>query len=120
MFLQRWVEVRLERLSLVSIRISIAPPAGFAACSQRCRRSTDTSPASDSSIYYCRTAVRFNRIAFRFNLVRSHPHQFPSPPAPALFAGWRISHGQCRNGQRSEEHTSELQSRENLVCRLLL
>src|SRR5690606_40390421 len=28
----------------------------------------------------------------------------------------------CRHGrgQRSEEHTSELQSRENLVCRLLL
>src|SRR5690606_42083815 len=25
-----------------------------------------------------------------------------------------------RTGQRSEEHTSELQSRENLVCRLLL
>src|SRR5690606_38740237 len=25
-----------------------------------------------------------------------------------------------RSGQRSEEHTSELQSRENLVCRLLL
>src|SRR5690606_40529497 len=28
-------------------------------------------------------------------------------------------HGLCRRG-RSEEHTSELQSRENLVCRLLL
>src|SRR5690606_41212364 len=26
----------------------------------------------------------------------------------------------CVVGQRSEEHTSELQSRENLVCRLLL
>src|SRR5436309_11375886 len=26
----------------------------------------------------------------------------------------------CRLVQRSEEHTSELQSRENLVCRLLL
>src|SRR5690606_21945384 len=26
----------------------------------------------------------------------------------------------ARNGGRSEEHTSELQSRENLVCRLLL
>src|SRR5690606_40508492 len=26
----------------------------------------------------------------------------------------------CVNGLRSEEHTSELQSRENLVCRLLL
>src|SRR5690606_40691282 len=27
---------------------------------------------------------------------------------------------QCAKGDRSEEHTSELQSRENLVCRLLL
>src|SRR5207302_9986937 len=26
----------------------------------------------------------------------------------------------CKPGNRSEEHTSELQSRENLVCRLLL
>src|SRR5690606_41024171 len=26
----------------------------------------------------------------------------------------------CRHARRSEEHTSELQSRENLVCRLLL
>src|SRR5690606_41456075 len=30
----------------------------------------------------------------------------------------RISSVRCKN--RSEEHTSELQSRENLVCRLLL
>src|SRR5690606_41837075 len=28
--------------------------------------------------------------------------------------------GRARASQRSEEHTSELQSRENLVCRLLL
>src|SRR5690606_41139900 len=28
--------------------------------------------------------------------------------------------GRAREHQRSEEHTSELQSRENLVCRLLL
>src|SRR5690606_41421597 len=28
--------------------------------------------------------------------------------------------GQCARWMRSEEHTSELQSRENLVCRLLL
>src|SRR5690606_42037521 len=28
--------------------------------------------------------------------------------------------GAHRTGKRSEEHTSELQSRENLVCRLLL
>src|SRR5690606_39418102 len=32
--------------------------------------------------------------------------------------GGRSGNGQCR--WRSEEHTSELQSRENLVCRLLL
>src|SRR5207302_10605230 len=33
----------------------------------------------------------------------------------------RHSRGQRRSaGRRSEEHTSELQSRENLVCRLLL
>src|SRR5690606_41484596 len=31
----------------------------------------------------------------------------------------RTGTGECRLG-RSEEHTSELQSRENLVCRLLL
>src|SRR5436309_5299878 len=30
------------------------------------------------------------------------------------------SSGERRNALRSEEHTSELQSRENLVCRLLL
>src|SRR5690606_42074923 len=31
-----------------------------------------------------------------------------------------LRHGLCRCEPRSEEHTSELQSRENLVCRLLL
>src|SRR6266511_4260703 len=40
--------------------------------------------------------------------------QPPIPPPPVL--GWRPS----RSAPRSEEHTSELQSRENLVCRLLL
>src|SRR5690606_41261298 len=32
----------------------------------------------------------------------------------------RIAHGATGVEDRSEEHTSELQSRENLVCRLLL
>src|SRR5580698_11150045 len=35
-----------------------------------------------------------------------------TPPTPCR---WR-----CRSGPRSEEHTSELQSHVNLVCRLLL
>src|SRR5690606_41037386 len=37
----------------------------------------------------------------------------------ALFA-WLIFFGLAYGVRRSEEHTSELQSRENLVCRLLL
>src|SRR5699024_11440650 len=36
---------------------------------------------------------------------------------PALARGWQLIHG---TGERSEEHTSELQSRFDLVCRLLL
>src|SRR5690606_39286440 len=36
-----------------------------------------------------------------------------------VLASWILS-GAARTIQRSEEHTSELQSRENLVCRLLL
>src|SRR5690606_40671923 len=36
-------------------------------------------------------------------------------PGPTSTRPWR-----ARPGSRSEEHTTELQSRENLVCRLLL
>src|SRR2546430_5493291 len=46
-----------------------------------------------------------------------------SPPAPApdllRIAGPRAA-SRSRAGPRSEEHTSELQSQSNLVCRLLL
>src|SRR5690606_41057387 len=35
-------------------------------------------------------------------------------------AGSSLATRSTKNGARSEEHTSELQSRENLVCRLLL
>src|SRR5690606_39307086 len=47
-------------------------------------------------------------------VARCHEHRFRSPLA---------RHGDAlryRGLGRSEEHTSELQSRENLVCRLLL
>src|SRR5690606_41722797 len=43
---------------------------------------------------------------------------------PMLRNSWFVSNsvvtGPVRSEKRSEEHTSELQSRENLVCRLLL
>src|SRR3712207_7385150 len=43
------------------------------------------------------------------------------PAAPAREAGERrVGHAEGEAGLRSEEHTSELQSRQYLVCRLLL
>src|SRR3712207_7248894 len=38
----------------------------------------------------------------------------------ALISGWRSPNMRKQSLQRSEEHTSELQSRQYLVCRLLL
>src|SRR5690606_39447978 len=55
--------------------------------------------------------------AFVFDMRRTCPFKPSaySPRSPRMrSACWRISRA------RSEEHTSELQSRENLVCRLLL
>src|SRR5690606_41712471 len=46
--------------------------------------------------------------------------QFGGPPRSPIMAV-HLSHGHRMSfAPRSEEHTSELQSRENLVCRLLL
>src|SRR3712207_8625494 len=39
---------------------------------------------------------------------------------PRLVVPDRLDRGPARRGGRSEEHTSELQSRQYLVCRLLL
>src|SRR5690625_6066039 len=41
-------------------------------------------------------------------------------PAIVRYFKWLAGVGGCAIGQRSEEHTSELQSRGHLVCRLLL
>src|SRR5436309_12539302 len=57
---------------------------------------------------------------------RDHGHRYTHLQRVSRHAGDRGGDrggtpavGGC-NGDRSEEHTSELQSRENLVCRLLL
>src|SRR2546427_6448454 len=56
---------------------------------------------------------------FRSGLPRPGPAPPPGPPpAPWLRAGARGA--VWSPGPRSEEHTSELQSQSNLVCRLLL
>src|SRR3712207_7608638 len=52
-----------------------------------------------------------------------HEHDRAAPRVPQVGAGRRIVvHADRQLGQRarSEEHTSELQSRQYLVCRLLL
>src|SRR5258708_22105982 len=63
------------------------------------------------------------RSPFRKSPKRSACPLVVSPPAGQSVAGYRI----CRDpvliflsGERSEEHTSELQSPDHLVCRLLL
>src|SRR5438477_12829568 len=55
----------------------------------------------------------------------SPPRRTGSPPprrraAPCGCAGWPIRPRRATQCFRSEEHTSELQSHVNLVCRLLL
>src|SRR5688572_31419577 len=47
-------------------------------------------------------------------LVAAPPPATPPPPVSAVVVGAGVGAG------RSEEHTSELQSQSNLVCRLLL
>src|SRR5258707_12044997 len=51
-------------------------------------------------------------------LFRSRHHDAPSNLAPDIAAA--IPEGRFGGRRRSEEHTSELQSRQYLVCRLLL
>src|SRR5690606_39627132 len=46
-----------------------------------------------------------------FRITFAHPRKMSWAPTPSL---------NNNKSKRSEEHTSELQSRENLVCRLLL
>src|SRR5690625_6676753 len=52
--------------------------------------------------------------------VRTSPRSYPAPLGPPAHSPHCFSrHDRCSR-QRSEEHTSELQSRGHLVCRLLL
>src|SRR5436309_8702716 len=84
---------------------------------------------TDSSSFTSRLRCR-QRLSFFFLMIRRPPRStlFPyttlfrspglglPPDAPADADLHRV----VRGHPRSEEHTSELQSRENLVCRLLL
>src|SRR5207302_3178072 len=51
--------------------------------------------------------------------LRARGRQMPTVQTDDVWSSMRVPSGQWSRN-RSEEHTSELQSRENLVCRLLL
>src|SRR3989475_5725319 len=51
---------------------------------------------------------------------RAAPQLRRAAPAARRAAGGRAMASHALDGDRSEEHTSELQSQSNLVCRLLL
>src|SRR5436309_6742676 len=53
-------------------------------------------------------------------LVAAQDRQREAAEASVVLPEQLGRHGFGGRGERSEEHTSELQSRENLVCRLLL
>src|SRR5690606_17565828 len=57
---------------------------------------------------------------FEPSLIGPEPIGLPLPHPPMLAARFIVPHSSLLDNTRSEEHTSELQSRENLVCRLLL
>src|SRR5690606_41311004 len=81
------------------------------------RRSSDLNCACDSSSGSSR--VRGSRTQRR----AYSPHRFPHDAigrCSRAAAAQRAKADLCQGADRSEEHTSELQSRENLVCRLLL
>src|SRR2546421_3666449 len=62
-----------------------------------------------TTLFRSRSQVSFfhRRASFPFAFYPAHLQTFPLPPSPHILS-------------RSEEHTSELQSRSDLVCRLLL
>src|SRR5436309_15297332 len=89
-------------------------------------------PTHALSLFY--TNLDPNRFFFQENADIRHLHSFPTRRSSDLVNGGRLTHypgdyqyyldktaaDSARTALRSEEHTSELQSRENLVCRLLL
>src|SRR3712207_8728026 len=74
-----------------------------------------------------RSPVAFPRAVHPAERLRQHEHERKQHEQSGAHAGWielqGAGHGvsgQAHFGFRSEEHTSELQSRQYLVCRLLL
>src|SRR5690625_4942197 len=55
-----------------------------------------------------------------FTRSKKPPPSLEKPSTASATRFWPFLHGRVKQATRSEEHTSELQSRGHLVCRLLL
>src|SRR5947209_18254161 len=103
---------RLETFARANVRLR-KKRIGSIGCSARCSQATkDTSSATPTT----------NEATIRGEVqpsssARTSPHTIPSRPRLPRATPTRSS---LDAGPRSEEHTSELQSRQYLVCRLLL
>src|SRR5258708_29323517 len=73
-----------------------------------------------STLFPYTTLFRSHRLAAGANLGRIVAIAALILPDADLAASIKISVWQDQSGNRSEEHTSELQSPDHLVCRLLL
>src|SRR5690606_41266838 len=77
-----------------------------------------------SSLSWLRCTMVHSLFFYSFGLHRGLPsfptHALPISMWPPPSNIWGVPWQASRSTARSEEHTSELQSRENLVCRLLL
>src|SRR5690606_40967149 len=82
------------------------------------RRSSDL--ASPSAIHRSEVCVGIETPTRTSSGARVSPPSTPPPPAPSPAQAPSANTAAAPKATRSEEHTSELQSRENLVCRLLL
>src|SRR5258706_8108751 len=85
-----------------------------------CRPVCPVRPARSANVVFFGSAAAAERAGFR-PCLRCRPETAPGSPAwsgtaTTVARGMRL----IEEGFRSEEHTSELQSLTNLVCRLLL
>src|SRR5438270_1329985 len=86
------------------------------------RFETDTprTPDSDMVIQGPGAGTRVLCAAYDYDHEVAHPLMSQLPPVLYIPAGMHSTGGSWDISGRSEEHTSELQSQSNLVCRLLL
>src|SRR5690606_39622338 len=89
------------------------------------RRSSDLSPLvtykspiADGEGIEVNLALNFYRYLTKTNIKQTIIIENEEPPSDIYNKIHQIKFSGFGNGFRSEEHTSELQSRENLVCRL--